>query len=98
MTKILSNRLGSSIGSYVHKDQVGFMSGRQGPEQIRRAVDIISLLRSGWDGDPPSQEGYLLSIDLQKAFDTVTWPYPFATLNKVGLRTTFPRPITQSSG
>lgn len=76
MTKIISNRLGSFIGSYVHKDLVGFIPGRQGLDQIRRAIDIISLLKSGWDGNP-AQEGFLLSIDLQKAFDTVTWPYLF---------------------
>lgn len=81
MTQILSNRLGSFMGSYVHKEQVGFIPGRQGPDQIRRAVDIISLLKSGWDGNP-AQEGFLLSIDLQKAFDTVTWPYLFNTLER----------------
>ena len=62
MTKILANRLSRFIASYVHKDQVGFIPGRQGADQIRRAIDIVSLLQSQWDGGP-RQEGFLLSID-----------------------------------
>ncbi|XP_040197503.1 chromosome-associated kinesin KIF4-like [Rana temporaria] len=46
MTKVLANRMALFIGSYIHKDQVGFIPGRQGPDQIRRAVDIISLMRN----------------------------------------------------
>lgn len=68
---------------YVHQDQAGFIPGRQGPDQIRRAIDIISLLNSQWDSGP-HQEGFLLSIDLQKAFDTVTWPYLFNVLERWG--------------
>lgn len=55
MTKILAGRLSSFIKDHINKDQV------------RRAVDLISLLRSSWDGGTP-QEAYLLSIDQQKAF------------------------------
>lgn len=70
LTKIMANRLSSFISRYVHTDQVGFILGRQGPDQIRRAIDLVSLLQSGWDGGP-KQEGMLLSLDLHKAFDTV---------------------------
>lgn len=51
MTNILSNRLASFIGLYVHKDQMVFIPGRQGLDQIGRAVDTISLMKSGWDWD-----------------------------------------------
>lgn len=76
------------ISSYVHKDQVGIIPGRQGPDQIRRAIDVISLLHSRWDGGTP-QEGFLLSTDLQKAFDAVEWPFLFEVLKRWALAPTF---------
>lgn len=78
----MANRLSTFIGSYIHKDQVGFILGRQGPDQIRRAVDMIFFLQSKWDGGP-HQEGFLLSVDLQKAFNMVNWSY-LSILNRWG--------------
>lgn len=62
---------------------MGFIPSRQGTDQIRRTIDIISLLKSHWDGGPP-QSGFLLSIDLHKAFDSIDWKYLFDTLHKWG--------------
>lgn len=83
LTKIMANRLLTFIGGYVHKDQVGFIPVRQGLDHIRRAVYIISLLWTEWDGGF-SQEGYLLSADLQKALDAVGWSYLFEVLSRWG--------------
>lgn len=44
MTKIFATRMSGFIAKYIHKDQVGFIQGRQGPDQVRRAIDVISLL------------------------------------------------------
>lgn len=55
MTKILANRVASFIPSYIHREQVGFIPGTQGPDQIRKTIEIISLLKSQWDRGPPSK-------------------------------------------
>lgn len=89
-TKVLAKRLSFFISSFVHKDEVGFIPGGQGPDQIRRAVDIISLLQSGWAGGPPL-EGLLLFVDLQKAFDSVSWTYMFQVLKSWGFGPLFLR-------
>lgn len=83
MTKIMVDRLASLFGSYIDKDQVRFIPGRQGPDQIRRTVDVVSILQSGWDGSG-DQKGMLLSLDLQKAFDPVSWSYLFSILDRWG--------------
>lgn len=61
ISKILKNRLVSFIGVYIHKDQVRFMPGRQGLDHIRRAIHVICLMKSGWDGGPPP--GKLFTIN-----------------------------------
>lgn len=62
---------------------MGFIPGRQGPDQVRRAINIVSLLQSDWDGGP-RQEGMWLLIDLQKAFD-----YIFAIMHRWGFDQNF---------
>lgn len=80
--------MASFIPNYIHKYQVGFIPGRQGPDQIRRAIDIISILHSQWDGGSP-QKGFVLSIDLHKTFDSVSWPYVFEILERWGFGPNF---------
>lgn len=47
-------------------------------------------MKSGWNGGPP-QEGYLLSLDFQKAFDTVSWSFLFSILNRWSFGPNFTR-------
>lgn len=65
LPKILASRMLSFIVRYIYKDQAGFIPERQGPDQIMRAIDIISLLRSQYDGGTP-QEGFFSPLTFKK--------------------------------
>lgn len=81
--KILTNTdcLTLSLYTFTRTGRASF-SRQQGPDQMRRAIDIMPLLKSQQDRGN-SQEGFLLSIDLQKAFNMVTWPYLFKVLESL---------------
>lgn len=83
MTKVLATRMNSFLAKYIHPDQVGFVPNRQAPDQTRRAIDIIAALNSNWDNLGP-RRGMILSLDLCKAFDSVTWEYIYYRLRRYG--------------
>lgn len=82
-TKILVSRLSRLIPKLIHSDQVGFVPGRHAGENTRRTVDLIDLL------DKSSRSALVLSLDAQKAFDRLSWPYMFATLKTYGFNGPF---------
>lgn len=88
MTNLLVTRMNSFLSKYIHLDQVGFVPNRQAPDQTRCIIDIISALDSGWDGG--GQRGALLvSLDLHKVFDFLSWDYLFFVLKRYGFGTNF---------
>lgn len=58
-----------------------------GKPQIRRVIDI-SALNSGWDGRG-KKGALLLSLDLHKAFDSLSWDHLFFTLERYGFGSKF---------
>ncbi|XP_063806265.1 oocyte zinc finger protein XlCOF7.1-like [Pseudophryne corroboree] len=77
--KMVANRLNPLLPSIIHGDQVGFVPGRQSPDNTRRVVNILDALSAS---EPPL---LLLSLDAEKAFDRLHWGYLQATLRKFGL-------------
>lgn len=62
----------------IDKDQVGFIPKRQASDNIRRVILLQHLARSR------KIPMHLLSLDIRKAFDTVSWPYLFYILQRWG--------------
>lgn len=78
LAKILALRLNPIIGSLIHKDQVGFIPKRQASDNIRRVILLQHLARSR------KIPMHLLSLDIRKAFDTVSWSYLLYILQRWG--------------
>lgn len=76
--KILCFRINKYLRSLVHRDQVGFVPGRQAGDNVRKVVHLITLLQQR------KIPGFLLSLDIYKAFDTLSWDYLRYVLQRWG--------------
>ena len=66
-SSVIANRIKTVLESLVHEDQKGFIPGRCIAENVRLIYDVLF--------ETKNQElpGLLLSVDFEKAFDTVSW-------------------------
>ncbi|KAJ1209785.1 hypothetical protein NDU88_005158 [Pleurodeles waltl] len=87
---VLANRLGKIIEHLVHPDQSGFMLARATRHNLRQVHNAIALSES------VGERRALLSIDFQKAFDSVDWANMFALLEQIGCGPRFLRSCTPS--
>ena len=75
-SKIIASRLKTVLHKIIHLNQSGFMKGRLIENHIRLIDDIIHT--SNKNNTP----GMIVSIDFQKAFDSVSHEYIVKTLRK----------------
>ncbi len=84
LTSILAERIQTHIRKLVkpEPDQTGFISGRHGTDNVRRALNIQTI------AGKRKVHSMLLSLDAEKAFD---WTYLKQTLAHMGFHDTFIR-------
>ena len=63
----------------INRDQTGFMKGRYIVENIRIVLDVIELL------DKHQKPGIMLTVDFEKAFDSIKWEFLLQTLKYLNL-------------
>jgi uncharacterized protein YbcI len=79
MTKCIATRLKNNLIKIINKNQFGFIKGRYIGDNIRSLLEVIDL------AEEESLSCIVLSIDFEKAFDTISWKlkknvFPFLIL------------------
>lgn len=81
--KVLTRRLESVLPTLVHPDQTGFVKHRLSSDNIRRLFHIIHVASN------LQSPCAVMSVDAEKAFDRLEWPYLWYTMNNMGFSDTF---------
>lgn len=79
ITKLLSNRLKLVLPKLIGLEQVGFISERCIFDNILATQEVVHTIEHDING--PSR--MLIKLDIEKAYDTISWDAIFAVLNKM---------------
>ncbi|GJV89008.1 RNA-directed DNA polymerase, eukaryota, reverse transcriptase zinc-binding domain protein [Tanacetum coccineum] len=78
-SKIIINRLKGVLGNLVHESQSAFIAGRQISDNILLAHELFK-----WYNRKQNARKVAFKIDLQKAYDTISWDFIEVVLKQFG--------------
>lgn len=87
-TSILAKRVEMILPKLIHTDQTGFIFQRQTHDNIRRSLHILSHIREN------KLQALLVSLDAEKAFDSVSWRFLYKVLERFGFHEKFIKGIS----
>lgn len=82
-TSILSHRIDRILPRLIHTDQTGFIRQRQTHDNLRRTLHIVNHINQ------QNIEAILISLDAEKAYDSVRWIFLYRVLAKFGFHKSF---------
>ena len=85
---ILSKRLQKVIGKLVNPDQTGYIKGRFIGDNARHILDIFDLVNA------TNKSGAIITLDFQKAFDSLEWDLMHHALKRYNFGQNFLRWIS----
>lgn len=83
LAKLLVRRLGPIMPLITSEDQTAFTGGRHSFSNVRRLLGGIHTPSS------PIDPEVVISLDAEKAFNRVEWPYLFSSLRRFGVSSFF---------
>lgn len=72
----MAQRLGNIIPDLIDTDQTGFVKNRQTQDNVRRTLHLIEHISKN------DIESVIISLDAEKAFDSVRWEYLYLVLKR----------------
>ena len=87
LSKVLATRIKGVINKVIHSDQIEFLEDRFIGEGVRKVQDITQHVERN------EEEGYVLQLDSQNAFDSIEWDFMFDTLKQFTFGTNITRMI-----
>ena len=79
ITKVIANRLKKVVEEVIHLDQIGFRGGQYIGQTLQLIQDIIEFTEN------EQKDAFLISLDIEKAFDSVEWEYLDEIAEAMGL-------------
>lgn len=76
LAKILASRLSTVLEQVIHVDQIGFMPGKGNNINICRLFVNLSIPHDN------SGQRVIVSLDAEKALDSVEWGFPWKVLDR----------------
>ena len=74
LSKLLTNRLASILPQLIGSDQHGFVKGRYIGDNIFELYSIVAQANNS------GEAGMIMQLDIEKAFDSVSWNYLYEVL------------------